>query len=413
MICKKCGANVLADARFCTNCGAEFPVAPPKQIPTVEKPVTQTKTTVKKPKKKLSGWLIVVLIVVFIAMVAAAVSSSDSSSGSSSGSSSSSDSSYIGSTPSPYEGQNSYEKELIATLPRDLTSYVLQEDNCVHTLEVTGFYVERHSENGNFDTADCTIVLEDSYMKMTAYVTLNSRKYDTGWVVESWGEIKEPDLIPKYEPNMQEMQTSAKGTDFKSFTTLTDSLDLNSGVYEYVCSVNDTYKYISYSGTISLTSKFLKINYDRVEELNTYGWDYNVKEDISANWNIFGEWKVEEHYNILTGYWVLNLQSFDGEPVHSIYSDNWSGNYRGYDVRTYRTWDHSINDYTNNFQQEEPNYNGSYTITDLYRPQNVKLTIHGPSGYGIEIFADKAIGYSDMSSYGSTIQEGVLTFNKY
>ena len=408
MICKRCGANVPEGTKFCMKCGLELPVVQLKPNPTVTQSVPKAKKTAVKPKKTIPGWLIAVLIFVLIVIVAVGVSSSESSSGSSS-----SGSPYIGSTPSPYEGKNSYEKELIETLPRDLTSYVLQKDNCVHTLEVTDFCVERHSENGISDTADCTIVLEDAYMKMTSYVTLNSRKYDTGWVVESWGEIQNPVLIPKYEPDMQEMQTSAKGTDFKSFITLTDSLDLNSGIYEYVCSVNDTYEYISYSGTISLKSEFVKVDYDRVEELNKYGWDYKVEEKVKANWNIFGEWKVEEHYNLLTGYWVLSLQSFDGEPAQSTYSNVWRGNYRGYDVRTYRTWDHSINNYTNNFQEEEPNYNGMYEITDLYKPQNVKMTIYGPSGYGIEIFADKAIGYSDMSSYGSTAQEGVLTFNRY
>lgn len=392
MNCKKCGSYVPSDAKVCQNCGLSNPAPHWKQTEVTAQSVSRqsTKPAPTANKKKFPLWIIFAIVAAIVLIFVAKSS-----------------------------GTSSLEKDLISTLPVDMLSYVLHEDSSVHVLEVKDLIIERHSEDGNYDVADCIVKLEDDYMKMTAYVTLNSTKYDTGWVVKSWTETKEPEVVAKYEPDKQLLQSYAKNTYYKNYTTLRDELDMESGLYNYVCSVNDTYKYISYSGTISLTSKFEKIGYDRVEELNEYGWscwNHSIVEDIDVQWDIFGEWRVEEHFNILTDYWVLNIQSLNGEAVLDGNTQIWHGDYNGYNVRSYRAWDYSKNDYADVFENEDVNHNGSYNITNLYNPAEVKMVIYGPSGYAVEIYADNAIGYSDYdddSIFSNNSQEGILTFKKY
>lgn len=388
MFCKKCGTEINSTDKFCPKCGSQnsSPVYSASSARPTPKPAP--KPVQAATKKKFPGWVIIAAIAVVVIII---IASSSSGSGS------------------------SLEKDLIATLPRDITTYVLSDDDTVHTLEVKDFKIERHSENENYDTADCVIELEDEYMQMTAYVTLQSRKYDTGWVVESWSETQEPNLAVKYEPDSQEIHTSIQEEygDYKTLKSVKDEVDLDNKTCTYTYSVNDKYTYLSYTGTITKTCVFERTGYNRSEELNEYGWwDKYPVDDITAQWDITGEWKIEEHWNELTGYWTLNIQSLNG----SLSDDNYQeGTYTGYDVRSYKPWNRDTNGYANYFVDEETNYNGTFEVSSLYSPESAKLVIKGPSNFALVVYADKAVGYSDYDSYGyySDPTEGVLTYNKY
>ncbi|MBR2883578.1 MAG: zinc ribbon domain-containing protein [Clostridia bacterium] len=389
MYCKKCGAQVSVENKFCPSCGLQKP-APVYSVTSSNSTLKSVSAT---SKKKFPGWLIIAAIAVVVIIIIASSSS----------------------------GSSGLEKDLIETLPRDLTTYVLSDDNTVHTLEVKDFKIERHSENGNYDTADCVIELEDENMQMTAYVTLQSRKYDTGWAVESWSETQEPNLVVKYEPDRQKFQAIVQERygDYKTLTPITDEVDLDNKTYTYVCSVNDKYTYLSYTGTVTLTAAFERTGYNRSEELNEYGWGYHYPVDnIIANWDITGEWKIEEYWNELTGYWTLNIQSLDGSLVYN--ESEQEGIYTGYDVRSYKPWDWDTNDYANYFENEETNYNGTFKTLDLYSPKSARIIIKDSSGYGLVVYADEAIGYSNIYTwFGSgdvdpeRSTEGVLSYNKY
>ncbi len=404
MNCKNCGVQIGSSDKTCYNCGVKNPAQVSSQ--TVSGSVASKHAA--KHKKTPKNWpkiLLIIIAIIGVSVFFTAIFSTDSDSDYNYDQGFNSDSNLVA---------GSFESDLASTLPREITSYVWYEDESVHELVVKNLYVERHSENGIYDTADCIIELEDSYMQMTVYATLNSQKYDTGWVVYSWDETQDPKLVAKVSPDTTKLQAEAKGDLYKSFTTVTDELDLTAGTYNYVCSVNDIYTYISYSGTISLTSVFERIGYNRVEELNEYGWNYSVTDDITAEWNISGKWKVEEYYNTLSSYWTLNIQSVDNIPVSDAGTLTWSGNYTGYDVRSYKPWNWSTNDYEDYFVDEETNYNGTYEVENMYNPAEVVLIIRGPSGFGLAVYADKAVGYTDIGwRINSNSEEGVLSYSKY
>lgn len=66
MFCKRCGTELIQNAKFCTKCGAPAPVIQPVQQPVAEKEKKQKNTG----KKKV---VLTALIIVFIVMVFAAV----------------------------------------------------------------------------------------------------------------------------------------------------------------------------------------------------------------------------------------------------------------------------------------------------------------------------------------------------
>lgn len=293
MICKRCGANVPEGTRFCLKCGMELSIAQTKTSSAAKKTMPQAKTTARKPKKKIPGWLIGVLIFALIVIVAVGVSSSESSSGSSS-----SGSSYIGSTLSPYEGKNSYEKELIATLPADLTSYILEDsytidefrydDRGVQTLQVVNFEVTENSTDGNSDIAHCVITMEDEYVKKTAYVTLYSTKFNTGWIVDSWDETSEAVVIIKYQPD-KDFLKSQYG--FSNITVLEDNFDAENGEYKYIFKVNESHKYADFTGRVELGARKAE-SYNYSQELPAYGWCYYAEEDLNVKWKVSGNWSM-------------------------------------------------------------------------------------------------------------------------
>lgn len=365
MYCKRCGANISADAKFCQNCGLQNPApfwgqddagVAKENIKPIDNVVTAVKENVEKVRNNSGGKasVIIIIAVVVIALIAAVSSF----------------------------GSNSIERDLKKELPREITSYILEADGCVHDLEVKKFRVERHSESNGNNIADCVIELEDDYMEMTMNVKFYCVEYNTGWSISNWAENSEPRIVVKHEPDKQKIQAYVQSP-YKGFTTMTDELNKETCEYKYVGALNEEHKYITYTGTVSVVSKFE--NVDCEDGLNVYGWNSSYDSDIAVNWNIIGEWTAENinDNGLLVESYVINIQSVDSEPYYGGY-----GNYTGTIERTYRKWDRLTNEYTDEFVKQESECDGSYYVGNLYEPDKVEMNIEG-----ITILADDAFPY--------------------
>lgn len=384
MYCKRCGANMPHDAGFCPNCGLQNP-APFWQKPenvanTNEKQNVEVKDCVQQPimtntvsnKKKPHSWLIIAII----AVVLIAIISSSRTSG--------------------------LERDLKKTMPSAITSYVLDYDDTVQTLKIKDLHIERHSRNGKNDTADCVVELEDDYMKLIMYVKLFSVKYDTGWVVEQWYENSEPKIVVKQEPTYLIQSVGKENDTLSHFNnyTVTSEFDENACKYTYVAEINEKYKHVTYTGTYSFVSTFMRNEYDNYYDdyykdgLPIYGWYTDYSDNINVEWTISGEYRLDEYQgDMLVESHIYNIQSIDNKVEYNrfilgLQCPGWTGEYIGSYQRIYRAWDHSINGFSDRFVEENPYYNGDYVVTDMYEPENVRLCIDGLYFYANEVKCD-------------------------
>ncbi len=392
MICERCGANIPEESKFCSKCGLQITASMPKPNPPVTQAAPMVKPKAVKPKKKMPGWLIAVLVVVGFAIIVVGVSSSESSS-----SDSYSGSSSIGSTPSPYEGANSYERELIATLPTDLKSYILEDsyslddlhydDKGVKTLQVVDFDVTEHSTSGNADIAHCMITMEDEYIKKTAYVTLYSTKFNTGWIVDSWDETADAIVTIKYQPDKEYLKNLYG---FNNINLLEDNFDAEAGLYKYVFTVNEFHKYADFTGRVELIAEKVQ-SYNYVDELPIYGWSYRSNEDLNVNWKVSGAWsmvsqdgkeKVTVTINSLTPYYY---NSSTGKNVGDYY-----GNVYYYNSSYYGQIYEDTYDYSNGSGDYTASANSS--IADAHLDIEERF-IYGESDIALKFTADEVYGY--------------------
>ena len=171
---------------------------------------------------------------------------------------------------------SSVEKDLIATLPEDITvCYCIHNDNdhVLNNLEVTNFTIDRESTDGNFKSADCTIELEGNDIKMTAYVNLSCIKYDDGsWQVESCSEISKPTVTPKYQPDESRfIWNIQRYEELYSLTKVNEYIDLDHGEITYFYSVLDA----GFSGNgVSCTAIFKDTGTDYYDK-DVYYWKFS------------------------------------------------------------------------------------------------------------------------------------------
>lgn len=393
MTCKKCGAEVSAADKFCPNCGLQNPAPVYSVASSNSTPKPVTKAPKNAAKKKFPGWLIIAAIAIVVIIIIASSSS----------------------------GSSSLEKDLVSTLPHEIRTYIwdgmaynfieddrdFEEDGSgtQHVLNVKNLTVDRHSTEGKSDTADCTIVMEDDYIEKTVYVTLYSMEYDTGWVVESWEEIKEPTVVPKAEPDMDYLKNVFN---FKNITVREDNLSLADGKYTYSYTVNDSYTYVDYSGDVALSAEFSK-GYNYADELCKYGWTYDFDED---NTSLELDWKVE-------GTWTLGISESDLEDqkgvVTVLHNDKIecssdltedyiaSGNYTGSASYFENDWIWGLGGYID--KNEYFDYSDNSGVCSLYNenqtltPASVTMKIEVESGYTdyivLEFTPDSVAAYLD------------------
>lgn len=168
------------------------------------------------------------------------------------------------------------EKELIATLPEDITvCYCIDNsgEKILNNLEVKKLTIDRQSTDGNFKSADCTIELEGNDIKMTSYVNLSCIKYDDGsWQVESYSELSKPTIIPKYQPNESSfIWNIQRYEELYSLTKVNEYIDLENGEITYFYSVLDE----GFTGNgVSCSAVFKDAGMDYYEK-DIYYWSFS------------------------------------------------------------------------------------------------------------------------------------------
>lgn len=212
---------------------------------------------------------------------------------------------------------SSFEKDLKESLPYDLTHYTFEYDwryslyeDMEYTLEVKDFEIERHVRDGNYDYADCIIVLEDENLKKTMYVTLYSTKYNNGWQVDSWTETQDAIVMPKKAPDKLELENRASSEGYENLTVTDESTDFSGGFYYILYDVNDVFDYVTFTGTISIEAEFKESYSD--DEGYSYYWDYSKNHNTTADWTVEGTWTLKHGYNTdLPNKTVMNIYNID------------------------------------------------------------------------------------------------------
>lgn len=228
--------------------------------------------------------------------------------------------------------ESKLEKQLIATLPREITNYYwcpegydlfkVNESDVEETLEVKEFTIDRQTTDGNFKTADCTIVMENERLVKTVCVNLTCIRYDDGsWQVEGWSYLQEPKTIPKEVPDNGEVIAIKHITEEFGFINLEkvrETVDLENGEIVYCYQVNDQYKYVDFTGEVKCTVKFY--GSDGLGDGGIYNYSWECSSDSTENntnviWKIFGNWRVEDYNNnsILTEYADVKINQISEE----------------------------------------------------------------------------------------------------
>ncbi len=185
---------------------------------------------------------------------------------------------------------SSFEKDLKESLPYDLIAYTLFDSyDSEYKLEVKDFTVDRHVRNGNYDTADCTIVLEDNNIKKTVYVTLYSTKYNNGWQVDNWTENHKSVVIPKYAPDSFEMELEASEGGYVNLTERSEDSDYSDGFFSKTYSTYDVYDYVTFTGDIIVNAEFVE---EYNSDISCYGWKYSSDDNTSYDWTVGGIWNM-------------------------------------------------------------------------------------------------------------------------
>lgn len=315
-------------------------------------------------------------------------------------------------------GSGSLEKDLIATLPYEIRTYIWDgmaynfiEDGKAfgedgggrqQVLNVKNLTVDRHSTEGKSDTADCTIVMEDDYIEKTVYITLYSVEYDTGWVVESWEEIKAPTVVPKAEPDINYLKTSLG---FNNITVTEDNFSLEQGKYTFSCMVNDFYNYLDVSGEIVLTVDFSQ-SYNYSENLCVYGWSYNADQDNSTlhfDWKVEGTWTIGvNEYDLSNKSGQLTISYMSNDTAYSSFDyrhyGNYSGSARYFEKDAY--W--ALGGYADENEYYDFSNNSGYFYIDgidwlnnSFNPAEISLEIDGGYYITMEFTRDSVKAYLD------------------
>lgn len=234
---------------------------------------------------------------------------------------------------------SSFEKDLKESLPYDLTHYTFEYDwryslleDMDYALEVKDLKIERHVRNGNYDSADCILVLEDENLKKTMYVTLYSTKYNNGWQVDSWTETQDAIVMPKKAPDKLELENRASSEGYENLTVMDESTDFSGGFYYILYDVNDVFDYVTFTGTISIEAEFKESYSD--DEGYSYYWVYSKNYNTTADWTVEGKWTLECDY----GYTEININNINEygisgdatnyQPVYEM--NNFTGKYKSF-----------------------------------------------------------------------------------
>lgn len=171
---------------------------------------------------------------------------------------------------------NSIEKDLIATLPEEITVCYCIDNNgekVLNNLEVKNFTIDRQSTDGNFKSADCTIDLEGNDIKMTVYVNLSCIQYDDGsWQVGSCSELSEPKIVPKYQPDESNfIWNIQRYEELHSLSKVNEYIDMENGEITYFYSVLDA----DFEGNgVSCTAVFQEAGMDYYDK-DIYYWHFS------------------------------------------------------------------------------------------------------------------------------------------
>lgn len=183
---------------------------------------------------------------------------------------------------------SSFEKDLKESLPYELKAYTLfDSDYAEYNLQVKDFTIDRHIRNGNYDTADCTVVLEDENLMKTVYITLYSTKYNTGWQVERYTE-NQAVVVPKYAPDEGEIELELSA--YMNYTVNSENFDYSSGFCTRTYSINDVYDYATFTGEVTVEAEFVE---EDDNDISSYGWEYSSENDINVEWTVKGLWNME------------------------------------------------------------------------------------------------------------------------
>ncbi len=189
------------------------------------------------------------------------------------------------------------EKELIATLPDEITTCYYEDANGfknLNVLEIKNFTIERQTTDGNFKSADCTIEMEGSDLKKTIYVNLTCIKYDDGsWQVEGYSELSNPKLVPKCQPSEAEFISYIKQCEgFQLFSKKSENIDLENGQIVYSYSVIDKYDYMTFTGEgISCSATF--VDAGKYNDKDVYYWYFESKNNLQLVWDVLGTWHMD------------------------------------------------------------------------------------------------------------------------
>lgn len=190
------------------------------------------------------------------------------------------------------------ENSIISTLPEEITTcYCINDDNekVLNTLEVKEFTINRQTTEGNYKSADCTIDMEGNDIKKTVYVNLGCVKYDDGsWQVDSWRELSDPNIIPKYQPDESLFISEIKKIEgYKSLSKINEYVDLENGDVVYFYNVLDTYDYCYFSGDgVSCSANFRSFGEDNYG-IDIYRWELITENNTEIVWDVLGTWHLE------------------------------------------------------------------------------------------------------------------------
>lgn len=177
------------------------------------------------------------------------------------------------------------EQELIAMVPTNITSYVL--DDCSYTSEVIDLEMEKGIETETGYDAYCKIMLDDGNMCRIVYYIFHCQKdKGTPWYLLYYDTYGDEEITCiKCGPALNVIR-DVEG--LEPISQINDISKYTDNSFTYEANLDNTYTYFSCSGTVIIEGYLVKNSGDSYEyEWVIYSNTENMKYDLSY---LEGEW---------------------------------------------------------------------------------------------------------------------------
>lgn len=283
------------------------------------------------------------------------------------------------------------EKKLAELLPDQITSYYL--DDTVHTQNVDKITIVKRNTENKSDYIQCEIELSDELIKRTLYEDIYLTNYDTGgWLIDTWYPYNAQKISAVSPPEEIKITSELEKKGFTEISNYTENRDaLEAGRYERSFDINESHKYVSFTGNI-VYEAYLEGSEPSAIDRGNYNWKTSINTD-----NMIRDWSPE-------GKWLLT--SYDnGEYPEKVYYNLISYNHERKDTNPdaegYLAWPAY-----DGFKYKGEYGNYEYLSSSIEEngdcPSDLKLNITFNSVYGsysIIISPDTVEGYEGKGFY--------------